>query len=51
MLWRFPLMTLRVSFGIYRQAIILRRKGVPFHRHPDKDLAPAGGAPTHEQEQ
>ena len=51
MLWRFPLMTLRVSFGIYRQAITLRRKGVPFHRHPDKDLAPAGGAPTHEQEQ
>ena len=26
--------------GIYRQALALRRKGVPFHRHPDK----AGGA-------
>jgi uncharacterized protein len=36
LLWRFPLMTVRVSFGIYRQALALRLKGVPFHRHPDK---------------
>ena len=35
MLWRFPLMTMRVSWGIYRQALALRAKGVPFHRHPD----------------
>jgi DUF1365 family protein len=35
LLWRFPLMTLRVSWGIYRQALALRRRGVPFHRHPD----------------
>ncbi len=33
-LWRFPLMTMRVSWGIYRQALALRRKGVPFHPHP-----------------
>jgi DUF1365 family protein len=33
-LWRFPLMTMRVSAGIYRQALALRRKGVPVHRHP-----------------
>jgi len=42
-LWRFPLMTLRVSLGIYRQALALRRKGVPFHRHPERASAPAGG--------
>ena len=35
LLWRFPLMTLRVSWGIYRQALVLRLKGAPFHRHPD----------------
>jgi DUF1365 family protein len=34
-LWRFPLMTVRVSWGIYRQALVLRRKGVPVHPHPD----------------
>jgi DUF1365 family protein len=34
LLWRFPLMTLRVSLGIYRQAFALAVKGVPFHRHP-----------------
>ncbi len=33
-LWRYPLMTMRVSWGIYRQALALRRKGVPFHAHP-----------------
>jgi hypothetical protein len=45
LLWRFPMMTMRVSWGIYRQALALRRKGVPFHRHPDKDPASRGGAP------
>ena len=39
LLWRFPLMTLRVSLGIYRQALALRRKGVPFHAHPDRTAA------------
>ena len=47
LLWRFPFMTLRVSLGIYRQALAIRRKGVPFHPHPDKFPAPATGAPTH----
>ena len=59
LLWRFPLMTLRVSLGIYRQAASLRRKGVPFHPHPDKAAdttvrrrrPPTGSATTHEQEQ
>jgi len=46
LLWRFPLMTVRVSWGIYRQALALRRKGVPFHQHPDKIRAPRGGAPV-----
>ncbi len=32
-LWRYPLMTMRVSWGIYRQALALRRKGVPVHPH------------------
>jgi len=45
LLWRYPLMTLRVSWGIYRQALALRLKGVPFHQHPDKDPAARGGAP------
>ena len=35
-LWRFPLMTMRVSWGIYRQALALRRLGVPFRPHPDR---------------
>ena len=35
-LWRFPLMTMRVSAGIYRQALTLRLLGLPVHRHPDK---------------
>lgn len=33
-LWRYPLMTLRVSLAIHFQALRLWRKGVPFHRHP-----------------
>jgi uncharacterized protein len=35
-LWRYPLMTMRVSWGIYRQALALRRRGVPFHPHPER---------------
>jgi len=35
-LWRYPLMTVRVSWGIYRQALALRRRGVAFHPHPDR---------------
>jgi len=46
LLWRFPFMTLRVSFGIYRQALALRRKGVPFHPHPDKKSVSAEGSST-----
>ena len=37
-LWRFPLMTMRVSWGIYRQALSLRRRGVPVHPHPDRRI-------------
>jgi len=33
-LWRYPLMTLRVALGIYWQAIRLFFKGVPVHNHP-----------------
>jgi hypothetical protein len=43
-LWRYPLMTMRVSWGIYRQALALRRKGVPVHPHPDAE-APEPGVP------
>jgi len=50
LLWRFPLMTLRVSWGIYRQALALRRKGVPVHRHPDKFVAAAPGATGHREQ-
>jgi len=41
LLWRFPLMTMRVSWGIYRQALALRARGVAFHPHPDKLAAGA----------
>lgn len=44
LLWRFPLMTLRVSLGIYRQALALKAKGVPFHRHPDRPPTAVGAA-------
>jgi DUF1365 family protein len=33
-LWRYPLLTLRVSIGIYWQALRLWRKGVRVHAHP-----------------
>ncbi len=38
-LWRFPLMTMRVSWGIYRQALALKRRGATFHRHPEDEAA------------
>jgi len=50
LLWRFPLMTVRVSLGIYRQALALKRKGVPFHRHPDKVRVRAEGNTVDGQE-
>jgi len=34
LLWRYPLLTLRVSAGIYRQALRLWSKGAPLHSHP-----------------
>jgi DUF1365 family protein len=39
LLWRYPLMTTRVSAAIYAQALRLRLGGAVFYRHPD--------APTH----
>ena len=38
-LWDYPLMTARVSLGIYRQAAKLWRAGVPFVAHPDRALS------------
>jgi len=35
-LLRYPIMTLRVSISIYRQAFRLLRKGVPLYRHPQR---------------
>ncbi len=32
---RYPLLTMRVSAGIYWQAFVLWRKGAPFYPHPD----------------
>jgi len=45
LLWRYPLMTVRVSWGIYHQALALRRSGVPFHQHPEKVPGARCGAP------
>ena len=32
----FPIMTLKVSAGIYWQALLLWLKGVPLHPHPNR---------------
>jgi hypothetical protein len=42
MLRRYPLMTWKVSVGIYRQALALHRKRVPFVRHPSRATRPEG---------
>ena len=44
-LWNYPLVTWRVTLGIYRQALALWRRGVPFLAHPPKnrDLEGARG--------
>ncbi len=34
LLWRYPLLTMRVSVGIYRHALRLWRKGAPYHARP-----------------
>jgi hypothetical protein len=42
LLWSYPLMTTRVSSGIYAQAARLAARGAPLHRHPARgDVAPA----------
>jgi DUF1365 family protein len=41
LLWRYPLLTPRVSMGIYWQALRLWRKGARFHRHPRRGEAAA----------
>jgi DUF1365 family protein len=35
-LWRYPLLTMRVSAGIHTHALRLWRKGATFHAHPSK---------------
>ena len=44
-LWRYLLLTLRVSAGIYWQALRLKLKGAAFHRHPGAAPARGGDAP------
>ena len=44
-LFRFPLLTFKVTFGIYWNALLLRLKGCPFYSHP-KHL---NDSSTHEQ--
>jgi DUF1365 family protein len=39
MLWSYPLMTVRVSSAIQRQAFQLWRKGLAFHPHPSHGAA------------
>jgi DUF1365 family protein len=41
LLWAYPLMTARVSGGIYAQALRLAAKGATFHRHPRRASRPA----------
>jgi DUF1365 family protein len=45
LLWEYPMMTTRVSSGIYAQAMRLAARGAPFHRHPAREdvaSAPSG---------
>ncbi len=37
-LWSYPAMTWRVSLGIYRQALALWRRRVPFVAHPERKV-------------
>jgi DUF1365 family protein len=39
-LWRYPLMTLRIVFAIHWQALRLWLRGNPVHDHPDKKAIP-----------
>lgn len=41
-LWRSPFMTLRVSVGIYRQALALAARRAPFFQHPRRIRRPSG---------
>jgi DUF1365 family protein len=41
LLWRYPLMTARVSGGIYAQALRLGRAGVATHPHPGRGTSAA----------
>jgi uncharacterized protein len=43
LLWGYPLMTARVSGGIYAQALRLVGRGAPIHRHPGR---PEGAHPA-----
>ena len=49
LLWSHPLMTTRVSAGIYAQALRLAARRAPFHRHPGtagrQDLPRSAGSP------
>jgi hypothetical protein len=36
LLWRYPLLTMRVSAAIHTHALRLWRKGATFHTHPSK---------------
>ncbi|HEX9258919.1 MAG TPA: DUF1365 domain-containing protein, partial [Acidimicrobiales bacterium] len=36
LLWRYPLLTMRISVAIYTHAARLWSKGVPVHRHPGR---------------
>jgi hypothetical protein len=36
LLWRYPMLTARISTGIYVQALRLRAKRVPVHAHPSR---------------
>ncbi len=45
LLWSYPLMTARVSGGIYARALRLGARRAPFHPHPDRG-GPAGSCPS-----